>query len=937
MNVPTSLKIGSLNIRSLLPSMQELTNIIFHNSFDIFTVSETWLHIGIPDNLLKVDTYTLYRCDRGSRGGGLCIYLKDTLNASLIPIRKFNNIEQLWIKLKLNIKESLAVGVVYKPPTLGSQLFLEELEDTLGLIFPDVNDIVCTGDFNINVLNLHNTCVNHLFSILETFHLTQIIDTPTRITNSTSSLIDLILVSTAENVLDQGVLENDISDHQTVFCVLKVSSKRNGPRLVTYRNFKNFNFEAFELDLFSIPWYIIFDLNNIDEKLDFLVNNILYLFDLHSPFVTSRCTKTSAPWLTDNIKLMCSMRDRALKRFKRSNNQAHWEFYKAMRNFTTQAIKREKTAYFQYKINNSTPKQCWKFLKQNNLLPENRSKEIPYHLKNVNDLNNFFINSIPDTSASGSVLDFYKNNSLNNSNFKFQPVSESTVLKILNNIRSNATGFDGINVKLLKLCCPHIIPYITHIINFILTENVFPTMWRSAVVSVLPKTSNPEEYKDLRAISVLPTLSKICEKIMEQQLKEWLTQNDLIPSIQSGFRPGHSCTTALLHIVDDVIGATDQGLCTVLILLDFSRAFDTLNYDILDAIFQYIGLSEGTVNLFDSYLRNRKQKVLLDGASSEYVTLKSGVPQGSILGPLLFTIYTSYMVTCLNHCKIHLYADDTQLYYSFPASFADTASVHINDDLNKFIDLAKNHCLLINHKKSKIIIFGPKNQRNNILNTLAIKINNNVLEVVNKAKSLGVIIDNDLRFEDHINMLLRRGYSSLKLIYGNRSCLPQKTKILLCETLVLSHLNYADALYGPCLNSLYSRKIQKLQNSCLRLIYGIRRNQRISHKLKQVKWLNMSNRRLHHTACLFHTLILNKSPVYLYNKITFRTDVHHINVRYKGLLTPPLHHTQLFKRSYSYQIYRIYNSVSVDLKTSNITNFKRKYKKILFDHQSTTL
>lgn len=937
MNITNALKIGSLNIRSLLPSIQELAEILSNNSFDIFTVSETWLHDGVPENFVQIDTYDCYRCDRGSRGGGLCIYSKKILNGTLIPTNNFSNIEQLWIKIKLNTKDWLAVGVVYKPPTFNSQLFLNELEDTLSVIFPTVNDIVCTGDFNINVLNLHSQCVSNLFSVLETFKLTQIIDSPTRITDSTSSLIDLIIVSSEERVIEKGILDSDLSDHQIVFCFIKICGKESGPRMVTYRNFKNFNLEAFELDLCNIPWFTIFDLNNIDDKIEFLVNNITYLFDLHAPLVTSRCTKRYAPWLTENIKLMCSIRDKALQQFKRTNSQAHWQFYKDMRNYTTQAIKREKKAYFVHKINNSKPRECWKFLRQNNLAPQNKSREIPEHLRNVNNINNYFINSIPDTTASKEILNFYENNASKDLNFKFQPVSEFTVSKILNNVTSNATGSDGINIKLLKLCCPHIVPYITHIINFILTENVFPAMWKSSVISVLPKVPNPEEYKDLRAISILPTLSKVCEKIMELQLKEYLSYNDLIPSIQSGFRAGHSCTTALLHIVDDIIGATDQGLCTVLILLDFSRAFDTLNYDILHAILQYIGLSEGTVKLFDSYLRNRRQKVLLENTSSEYIELKSGVPQGSILGPLLFIIYTSNLINCLSYCKIHLYADDTQLYFSFPVSEVDAASLHINEDLSKFIDLAKSHCLLINHKKSNIMVFGSKKQRNSITNNLIIQIDNNTLEKVDKAKNLGVIIDSNLRFEDNVNKLLKNGYSSLKLIYGNRRYLPQKTKILLCETLVLSKLNYADSLYGPCLTSLYTHKIQKLQNSCLRLVYGIRRNQRISHKLKDIKWLNMSNRRLLHAACLFHTLVLNKTPIYLYNKITFRTDVHHLNIRSKGLLTPPIHRTQLFRRSFRYQICNVYNGISPDLKAASIVQFKRKYKHILFQHQCLTL
>lgn len=934
MNNCKILRVGSLNIRSILPSLQELRQIISDHSFDVFTVSETWLHRGIPDRLLNINGYKLYRCDRETRGGGLCIYVTNTLNTTIFPTG--NTIEQLWVNFTL-YKHSYAIGVVYKPPTFDTNFFLSELEDSLSLIAPTADHIICTGDFNINVLNLQSTYVNNLYSVLETFNLEQIVDTPTRITDISTALIDLILTFREEKIIEKGVLQNNSSDHDIVFCVLKVKNKSSEPKLYTYRSFKNFCYELFEIDLYNIPWYLIYDINSVDEKVRFLVDNLVFLFDIHVPFITSRFTRPYAPWLTDHIKMMMSTRDKALAKYKRTKNEAHWQFYKEMRNYTRAAIRRDKKAYFEYKINISTPKDCWKFLKNNNLLPHNKNNEIPDHLSDVNEINNFFVNAIPTVTASEPILNFYKSNTLNNSNFKFQKTNESTVLKVLNNISTNAAGCDGLNAKLLKLCCPHIIPYITDLINFCLVQNVFPSEWKKAVVTVLPKKSNPEEFKDLRAISILPTLSKLIEKIMEMQLRQYLVQNNLIPTTQSGFRPGHSCTTALLDIVDDIIGATDRGMCTCLVLLDFSRAFDTINYEMLKSILHYIGFSEDSVKLIDNYTKNREQCVRLNNVSSNYLTLTSGVPQGSILGPLLFTIYTSNLVSNVNHCKIHLYADDTQLYYSFPSLDVERASFHINEDINKFIIAAQGHCLIINPNKSEVIIFGPKKQKNVVKSILNIAVEDTVLEKKDSVKSLGVIIDSDLRFENHIDKVLQKGYLSLKLIYGNRQCLPQKTKIMLCETLVLSLFNYADSLYGPCLNSLYTRKIQKLQNSCLRLIYGIRKNQRISHKLCEVKWLNMQNRRIHHAACLFHALILNKSPSYLYRKIKFRTDVHNLNVRFKGLLTPPMHRSQFFTRSFSYQICKIYNGISDELKTKRISNFKGKYKSILLERQAANL
>lgn len=926
-----SLKIGCLNARSLLPSFLELSQIITQNNFDIFMVCETWLSNDIPDDLININSYKIYRRDRGSRGGGLCIFAKVVLNTIRINV-KSNAIEQLWINLKYK-KESIAVGVVYKPPNQDSNTFLSEFEDELGLISPTVDNIICTGDFNINILNLDNLIVSNLFSILEAFNLKQIIESPTRVTQSVATLIDLIVVGKEEMVIEKGVIDCQISDHQLVFCKIKAFIKKSVPKMCTYRSFRYFNYDLFERDLFNIPFFSIFDQNNIDEKVSFLVTSLIDLFDRHAPYITSKVTKPHAPWLTDTIKLMMSTRDKALARYKKTNNEAHFQYYKNLRNYTSQAIKREKKVYLTSKLNNSTPKQCWKILRSSNIYERKTKSDIPENLKKVNEINNFFVNALPATNPSDDLIQFYKNNVLCSARFEFQQVNEFTVYKIINEISSNAIGCDGINITLIKLCCPHILPYVTHIINFCLTENAFPTMWKRAVVTVLPKKVSPEDYKDLRAISILPAFSKIFEKIIEHQIRPYLLHNNIIPSVQSGFRSGHSCTTALLHIVDDIMGSTDRGQCTVLTLLDFSRAFDTLNYDIFEAILHYFGFSEGAISLLDSYIRNRQQKVCIDNESSNYITLKSGVPQGSILGPLLFTLYSSQLIKCLSHCQIHFYADDAQLYHSFPASDIDNACSNINSDLKNFVEISKDHCLVINPSKSNVIIFGPKNQRNVVNNSIQVSVDNTIVEPTNEVKNLGVIIDNDLRFRSHVNKLIQKAYYALKLIYGNRHCLPQKTKVMLCETLVLSLFHFADSLYGPSLTLLYRTKIQKIQNSCLRLIFGIRKRERISHKLRELGWLSMEYRRLLHSACLYYKIIVNKSPEYLYKKIRFRTDVHNLNIRFKGLLTPPVHHTQLFKRCFRYQICKVFNGIPQEVKDMGFTRFKSKYRSYLYERQ----
>lgn len=202
-------------------------------------------------------------------------------------------------------------------------------------------------------------------------------------------------------------------------------------------------------------------------------------------------------------------------------------------------------------------------------------------------------------------------------------------------------------------------------------------------------------------------------------------------------------------------------------------------------------------------------------------------------------------------------------------------------------------------------------------------------------KSLGLILDAQLRFKSHVNYMLRKAYITLKTIYPHRQYLDQNIKKELCDSLVLSHFNHCDNVYGPCLDSQDTRRIQKVQNSCIRLIYGIRRRNRVSHKLKDLSWLNMYNRRKLHATILYYKIIKNKSPPYLYDKISFRTDVHHLNLR-RNSINIPKHKTEFFKRCYSYNIGYLLNCLNLDMDDLNlgIYTFKKRYLNKLLRNQS---
>jgi hypothetical protein len=576
-------------------------------------------------------------------------------------------------------------------------------------------------------------------------------------------------------------------------------------------------------------------------------------------------------------------------------------------------------------------KEKWAELKKLNIINKN-SRTIPENLKNLDDLNRHFTQlSLNNISPDRELLDFYASNPrIHDAPFAFEQVNEEQVSQIILNTKSKAFGNDNLNITLIVLCCPFIIPHLTYLINCCILQSYFPKNWKFANVIPLPKKNNPTEFGHLRSISLLPVLSKVLEKVMEQQISLYVQNKNILPIKQSGFRKGHSCTSALADVTDDIVSGQDRGEATVLVLLDYTKAFDMLQHDILIAILHYVGFHQAASNFISSFLSNRKQRVVIDGNFSNYLNVAIGVPQGSVLGPLLYSIFTSTFPEVLHYCKYHLYADDTQLYFRFKPNDVLTANYQLNSDLKEISTISKRHLLKINPSKTVAMLFCHDSHRNDILNNLKLKLEDDDILFHNSARNLGLVLDTKLKFTEHVTNCLRKGFSMLKLLYSHRYYLSKDVRKNLCDSLILSHFNFADIVYGPFLDCYNKKRVQKLQNCCIRFICGIRRGQRVSHKLQDLCWLNMFNRRSLHGVCFYYKVIKFKCPPYLYNKIEFRSDVHNVNVRRRDFLTIPSHKKELFKKSFSYNIACAINKYKITDFSLSVLSFKQKLKHLFF-------
>ena len=559
-------------------------------------------------------------------------------------------------------------------------------------------------------------------------------------------------------------------------------------------------------------------------------------------------------WITLGLLKSIRYRDKLYKQLRLSNpNSLHYDTLKL--NLKTynlilrKSIISAKQMYYESRFNRiGNDIRCtWKTI--NEILTKNQTKNkcptvfndngsmITDKVNIANKFNVFFTN-IGDKIAKGINYDgnktygHYLNKDIHSS-FTFMNIDEDAINKIIYNLPpKSSSGCDGISTKLLKVIAPVIIKPLTLLINQVLNTGTFPDKLKIAKVIPIFKKGDPSLFENYRPISLLPAISKVVEKIIALQLSSYFEKNKLLFDNQYGFRPKHSTEHAALELIDRITNKMDTNDIPLNIFLDLSKAFDTIDHSILLNKLKYYGLKGSTLNLFQSYLSNRKQYTEIEDTTSTILPIQVAVPQGSILGPIFFIIYVNDLPQCSNKFDFIMYADDTTLSSTID-SFCDinsnaSADSLINAEIDKVIEWLKINKLSLNKNKSKYMTFHmPKKQ----IQHLTLKIDGINIEKVEEFNFLGLTMDTNLKWKKHTDKISNKCSKITGVLNRLKLLFPQEIKCLLYNSLIVPHINYCITAWG-----FHRNRITIIQKKAIRIITA---SSYISHTEPLFKQLNL--------------------------------------------------------------------------------------------------
>ena len=944
MNGSNSMSFIHLNIRSARANLRSFETYLhtLDYSFDCICLTETW-YTNQTSELYTMTGYNkIDRIRTAQQGGGVSVLLKEGIqykercDLSCID----DDIECIFVEAILAKK--VIIGVIYRPPNRKIEDFNEKLKSIMDQI--DVARLPCylIGDTNINVINHsnHKETANYL-EMMYSFGLVPVINRPTRITGHSATLIDHIFTNTyTASALYQGILLTDITDHFPIFHIAQFETKNTvNDEYIYKRIMSQKNYDSFHLLISQIDWANVTGCNDCQTSFSTFYDIIKRCYDKAFPIQKiKKGYNNRLPWLTDELKQSIKYKNKLYVKAKKHDtvfNKINYNDFKY--SLQCQMKQKEKEYYNDMVIKNkSNMKKTWDIIKT---VIGKKKRSIKYSEfivdgkltdnSNViaNKFNEYFAQIGPKLAKNipkncppfsnflkGSYLQTFYINSIQNDEIK----------KVILLLKDGAPGIDCIPASVLKYTVELVSSPLTHICQLSLNQGHFPSELKLAKIIPLYKSNDPSLFNNYRPISLLSVFSKIMEKIMYDRLYDYLITMKILYEYQFGFQKNKSTYMALISLTDKILHALENGDVCVGIFIDFRKAFDTVNHDILLDKLYYYGIRGVALDWFKSYLTDRKQCVQFNDVTSNVINMKCGVPQGSNLGPLLFLIYINDLAFVSPKLFAILFADDSN-FFCIGKDLSSVTSI-VNQELCTIVNWLNSNKMSLNIEKTHFMVFKPK--RRMIYESCNITINGCKIDEVKYTKFLGVMIDSELSWKNHIDYISSKISKNIGLLSKARSMFSTETLTSLYYSFVYPYITYCIHVWGSTFQT-HLNKMVVLQKRIIRIIAGV--NRRTSSKpIFDSLGILPIQKVFEYNISLFMYKFHHGQLPSIFDIFARNSDVHYHYTRQNELLHLPMPRKEYVKRSFRYQAVLIWNVVYAHVNVNiKIGTFKKHLKRYL--------
>ena len=958
------------NARSLRNKTFGVCEFLKDKGCDVCFITEAWLKL--KDESIIAEIHDLgfdikFQPRKGSRrGGGVCVLFKHGIGIEKCSIKSYKSFEVIQTTIKSSLS-LLRVSTFYRTGRISPLVrinFSTDLDNYLeSLLHLQGENILC-GDFNIHVEDKSSLNTNALFSVTESYGYKQLVNGSTHLDGGT---LDLLFVQqeggNCRQLVEKSLYIYDqchslTSDHKFIECLIPFAKDDPLPSNVekSFRNYKDIELKQFCMDIESRLLSLSFFTFDVNAAVKVFNEVLVEVLDQHAPIVTKSFSIKKTDFTNPKILSARRTRRRYERKYRKFKHPTDLMMYRKALNNVHKYVKQARNDWCRNKLSESegNNKQTFKVL--NDILGKKTKQALPDHLSEenlCNEFSEFFKDKIcsirddidMDQRSSSQFLNqpsltfVQSKNVVTRSFSKFIPMSEGDLTNIMKELSNKHCELDIIPTYIFKACVPFLMPFLLHIINSSLISGIFPTEFKKAIVRPTLKSNNPDRniLSSYRPVSNLCFFSKVIEKCVLHQLLQHLDRNDLFGNFQSAYRKFHSCETAITKVSNDILNTLDKSNNVFLIFLDLSSAFDLVDHPILlKRLSEQFHINDTVLHWFMSYLKDRSYSVKIGCSISNGVITLYGVPQGSILGPILFLLYVWEIenIAKLYGLEIHMFADDLQLYISFVNTNIYDNITTIEHCLRHIKLWMSNNFLKINEGKTQLLIVSPKNSTNSMFSDLCVSFGGSTIFPSTNARNLGVNFDSSMSFLSHINDITSKGYYYLNNFYRVADKLTFTLKVQMITTYIIPLIDYCNVIFTAA-TQLAVNKLQKLLNTAVRFVFnlnGKRRRLSITPYLKKLHILPVNYRIKYKLCLLIYKCIQGCAPKYICDLITQKVSFSKLRSSNDLLsLHIDVPRSTYGEHAFSYIAPVHWNTLPLDLRlTSSLDDFKKRLKTYFF-------